>query len=56
MDDLESNLLRILEGRSYHNEDDDGRVSSDQNDIDEESEDHSRCDYSLKEQIDELSK
>lgn len=55
MDALESNLLRILEGRSYHSEDDDGQVSSDQNDIEEESEDDSWCDYSLKEQIDELS-
>lgn len=50
MDALESNILRILEGRSYRGEDDD-----DQNDIEEETEDHSWCDYSLKEQIDELS-
>lgn len=56
MDALESTLLRILEGRSCHSEDDDGQVSTDQNDIDEEElEDHSWCDYTLKEQIDELS-
>lgn len=56
MDALESTLLRVLEGRSYHSEDDDGQVSTDQNDsIDEEEyQEHSWCDYTLKEQIDEL--